>query len=208
MPARKRDYHPGELSQWQAYLDYVAAQEDQDEIDLQAAIRGQLEPVLPKEVDRELLWSLAYQLEQLLAEEAAGLQRLAGQQQALEKALGEDLAEEKDLGPWKPHLTRLNREPTGSGTWPGCVTDFGGRSWAPHLNSPWAALVLEAAAGESSPRYLWEADAEEGRITLAGRFRPAGLAPAAGCRTRQDMQALQLGVEFQKILGELLQALR
>ena len=31
MPAGTRDYHPGELSQWQAYLDYVSAQADQDE---------------------------------------------------------------------------------------------------------------------------------------------------------------------------------
>ena len=34
LPTRKRDYHPGELSQWQAYLDYLTAQEDQDETDL------------------------------------------------------------------------------------------------------------------------------------------------------------------------------
>ena len=63
--------------------------------------------MLPKEVDPELLWSLAYQLEQVLAEEAAGLQRLAGQQQALEQTLGEDLAEENDFRYLEQHLTRL-----------------------------------------------------------------------------------------------------
>ncbi len=82
MQALKRHYHPGELSQWQAYLDFLATQEYHDETDLKAAIRGHLEPVLPKQIDRELLWSLAYQLEQMLSEKAAGLQRLASQQQA------------------------------------------------------------------------------------------------------------------------------
>ena len=95
----KRDYHPGELSQWQAYLDFLATQEHQDETDLKAAIRGHLEPVLPKQVDRELLWSLAYQLEQMLSEEAAGLRRLAGQQQALAEVLGEDVGEAEELVP-------------------------------------------------------------------------------------------------------------
>ena len=31
LPTGTRDYHPGELSQWQAYLDYLSAQADQDE---------------------------------------------------------------------------------------------------------------------------------------------------------------------------------
>ncbi len=97
LKALGRNFHPGELSQWQAYLNFLASQENPDEMDLKAAMRGHLEPVLPKQVDRELLWSLAYQLEQMLSEEAAGLRRLANQQQALAEVLSEDLGEEKEL---------------------------------------------------------------------------------------------------------------
>ena len=82
----------------------MATQEHHDETDLKAAIRGHLEPVLPRQVDREVLWSLAYELEQMLSEETAGLRRLAGQQQALEEVLGEDMGEAKELAPLEASL--------------------------------------------------------------------------------------------------------
>jgi hypothetical protein len=206
-PAGRRGYHPGELSQWQAYLDYMTAQADQDDIDLQAVIRGQIEPVLPKEVDPEVLWSLAYQLEQVLAEEAAGLRRLAGQQQALEQALGEDLAEDKDFRYLDPTF-----DPAITGIRPDLALarvryQFWRLVLGPRMNSPWAALVLETAAGESSPRFIWQADAEEERLLWQGEFRLPNWHPQPGADAH-DMQALRLGVEFQKILGELLHTLR
>ncbi len=202
IPAGKRDYHPGELSQWQAYLDYVTAQADQDDIDLQAVIRGQIEPVLPKEVDPELLWSLAYQLEQVLAEEAAGLQRLAGQQQALEQALGEDLAAEKDFRYLDPTFN-----PAITGGRPDLALarvryQFWRLVLGPRMNSPWAALVLETAAGESSPRFIWQADAEEGRELWQANFRLPNWQPAAGCR-RQGYAGLKIGGGISKNPGRI-----
>ena len=206
VPGRKGDYYPGELSQWQAYLDYVATQEDQDETDLKAVIRGRLEPVLPREVDRELLWSLAYQLEQMWSEEAAGLQRLAGQQQALEKTLGEDLDQEIDLAPlqatFNPSLLDSRPDPALARV----RYQFWRQVLAPHLNAPWAALVLEPAAGKSSPRYIWEAAADEDRLLWQAGFDLPDWRPQPGPEA-EDLRALQLGVEFQKTLGELLQAL-
>ena len=117
--------------------------------------------MLPKEVDPELLWSLAYQLEQVLAEEAAGLQRLVGQQQALAQSLGEDLAEENDFRYWKQTFN-----PSITGGRPDLALarvryQFWRLVLGPRMQSPWAALVLETAAGECSPRFLWQADAEE-----------------------------------------------
>jgi hypothetical protein len=206
LPDMKRDYHPGELSQWQAYLDFLATLEHHDENDLKEAIRGRLEPVLPRQVDRELLWSLAYQLEQMLSEEASGLRRLAAQQQALAKVLGEDLGEE-------PELSRLDAtfNPSLTGGAPDLALarvryQFWREVLGPKLTPPWAALVLEAAAGESSPRYIWEAAQEEGGLIWQAGFVLPNWRPQPGL-TSEDMQALQVGVEFRKSLGELLQSL-
>lgn len=207
LPAFSRHFQPGELSQWQAYLNYLAAQDYQEESDLQAAIRGQLGPVLPKQVDRDVLWSLAYQLEQLLAEEAAQLHRLASQEQALEKVLAEDLGEEEELASLKsgfppalaggvpdPDLARLRFR-------------FWREVLAPHLSPPWAAVVLEALAGESSLRHLWEAGRAEGGLLWQAEFRLPDWPPQPDA-TARDLEALELGVAFRKTLGALLQALQ
>jgi hypothetical protein len=206
LPALSRDYHPGELSQWQAYLNFLATQEDQDETDLQAAIRGHLGPVLPQQVDRELLWSLAYQLEQLLWEEASDLRRLASQQQALEEVLADALGEEEELGPLE---AGYNPSLTGSSPDPGLARRryrFWREVLAPHLTPPWAAVVLEAAAGESSPRQVWQASRAEGGQLWQASFVVPDWRPQPGV-TARDMETLALGVEFRKTLGELLLAL-
>jgi hypothetical protein len=200
-----KEYHPGELSQWQAYLNFLAAYEHQDETDLKAAIRGHLEPVLPKEIDRDLLWSLAYQLEQMLAEEALGLRRLEGQQQALADVLAEDLGEEAVLAPLAATFN-----PSLAGGLPDlALARVRYRFWrevlGPHLVSPWTALVLETAAGESSPRYLWQEAEEEGRKLWQARFDLPDWRPRPGVTI--DMPSLQLSVEFKKVLSELLTAL-
>jgi hypothetical protein len=206
LQALEREYHPGELSQWQAYLNFLATQEHQDETDLKAAIRGHLEPILPKQVDPELVWSLAYQLEQMLSEQTAGLRRLAGQQQALAEVLGEDMGEAEELAPleasFNPSLTGGLPDVT--------LARVRYRFWRqvldPYLAHPWAALVLEAAAGESSPRYLWEAVGEEGGKLWQASFTLPNWHPQPGV-IADVRQILQLGVEFRKTLGELLRAL-
>lgn len=206
LQALDKEYGPGELSQWQAYLDFLSTQEPEDESDLKAAIRGRLEPILPKEVDRDLLWSLAYQLEQMLAAEASGLRRLAGQQQALADVLAEDLGEEQDLAPLAASFN-----PVLTGGWPDlALARVRYRFWrevlSPYLTSPWAAVVLEAAAGDSSPRCLWqEIAADGGKLWQAG-FELPDWRPRPGASV--DMSILQLSVEFKKALGELLSALR
>lgn len=198
-----KHFQPGELSQWQAYLDFLAAQEYRDESDLKEAIRGHLAPVLPEEIDLEVLWSLAHQLEQMLADKAAGLQRLAGQQQVLERILSEDFEEEEALDPsLQPPLVYGLPDVESAQV----RLRFWRAVLAPHLTPPWAALVLEAAAGESSPRYLWQAAAAEGtRLWQAGFVLPDWRPAPAG--TTPDIQGLELSVEFRKVLGELLTAL-
>lgn len=205
LQALKRDYHPGELSQWQAYVDFLATQEYHDETDLKAAIRGHLEPVLPRQVDREVLWSLAYQLEQMLIEEAAGLRRLADQQQALAKVLGEDMGEETALGPLDATLN-----PALTGGVPDLALarvryQFWREVLAPRLTPPWATMVLETAAGESSPRSIWEAAQEEGGSLWQASFALPDWRTQPGLATL-EMSTLRLGVEFRKTLGELLQS--
>jgi hypothetical protein len=205
--AIQRDYQPGELSQWQAYVDFLATQEYHDETDLKAAIRGQLEPVLPEQVDGEMLWSLAYQLEQMLIDEAKGLQHLADQQQALEKALGEVLGEDTALAPldaaFNPSLTGGQPDLTLARVrW-----QFWRRVLAPHLTKPWAAVVLEGPAKESSPRHIWEAAREDGGLLWQAEYVLPDWRPQPGL-AEEALAALQVGVAFRKTLGELLHALQ
>lgn len=201
-----RHFQPGELSQWQAYLHYLAAQEDQDEQDLQAAIRGTLAPVLPPQMDREALWSLAYQLEETLAEKAAGLQRLVAQEKALGHLLGETEPEDQEilpvdasfsptltLGPPDIPLARLRLQ-----FWREVLT--------PYLEEPWTMVVLDPAAGESSPRFLWQAVQDEGREFWQARFQLPAL-PLQPGSAEQGLEMLELGVLFRKALNGLLQAL-
>jgi len=200
-----KHFQPGELSQWQAYLQYLAAQEDQDEQDLQAAIRGTLAPVLPPQLDGEALWSLAYQLEETLAEKNRVLAQVAAQERALERILGEtDEAERHDLP----------LDVTFSPLLAGGVPDlplarlrlhFWQKILAPHLSAPWTMVVLEPYAGESSPRFLWEAARDEGQDLWQAQF----LLPPWQDQPPQEaaaLAALELGVLFQKTLAGLLEA--
>lgn len=201
-----KHFQPGELSQWQAYLHYLGAQEDQDEQDLRAAIRGTLAPVLPPELDREALWSLAYQLEETLAEKAAGLQRLAAQEKVLGQLLGETEPGEQEILPvdvaFSPALTRAPADLPLAGL----RLQFWQKILAPHLEEPWTLAVLEPAAGESSPRYLWQALQTEGQEVWQAHWLLPGWRPQPGSDVQQ-MELLELGVVFRKTLAGWLQAL-
>lgn len=201
-----KHFQPGELSQWQAYLNYLAAQEDQDEQDLQAAIRGKLAPVLPAQLDREALWSLAYQLEATLAEKSAVLQQIVAQERMLGEMLGEADAPDQEAlpvdvafspplaqGPPDLPLARLRLQ-------------FWQEIMAPYLADPWTMAVLEPAAGESSPRFLWEAAREDGQdIWRAGFTLPSVGLPAG--QVQPEWEDLDAGVRFQKTLARLLATL-
>lgn len=201
-----KHFQPGELSQWQAYLHYLAAETDQDEQDLQAAIRGTVAPVLPPQLDREALWSLAHQLEETLAEKAAGLQRLAAQEKVLGQLLGEAEPEDLEILPvdaaWSPPLSlgppdiplaRLRLQ-------------FWQEVLSPHLAEPWTMVVLEPEAGESSPRFLWQAAQDDGQEFWQARWRLPAWQPQPGS-VEQNVELLELGVLFRKTLAGLLQAL-
>lgn len=202
-----REYQPGELSQWQAYLEFLETLNYQDESDLKAAIRGRLEPVLPQKVDRNILWSLAYQLEQMLLEKTAGLERLARQQEELARVLAADLGEEDELAP----LDATFSPPLSGGPPDLALARVRWQFWqevlAPHLAAPWCALVLEPLAGESSPKYLWQAAQESGGLLWQADLSLPAWNPPPG-REAEPMQALELGVAFGKMLSEVLQALR
>ncbi|MGQ9921536.1 MAG: hypothetical protein ACUVRZ_09450 [Desulfobacca sp.] len=201
-----RHFRPGELRQWQAYLHYLGAQEDQDEQDLRAAIRGTLAPVLPPELDREVLWSLAYQLEETLAEKAAGLERLAAQEKALGQLLGEAEPDAPENLPvdvaFSPALTRSTMDLSLARL----RLQFWQKILAPYLEDPWTLVVLEPMAGDSSPRYLWQAAQAEGQEVWQTAWQLPGWRPQPGCEA-QAMAPLELGVVFRKTLAGLLQAL-
>lgn len=204
--ALAKHFQPGELSQWQAYMTYLAAQEDQDELDLQAAIRGNLAPALPPQSDGETLWSLAYQLEQVLAEKAAGLQKLAAQEQALDQLLAEIEPGEQEIltaaatfspaltsGPADIPLARLRLH-------------FWKEILRPKLEEPWTMVVLEPAAGESSPRFLWENAREAGQEFWQTRFYLPADGNQAGSQASK-LEAMELTMLFRKTLAGLLHAL-
>jgi len=201
-----KHFQPGELSQWQAYLHYLSAQEDQDEQDLRAAIRGTLAPVVPPELDRQALWSLAYQLEETLAEKAAGLQRLAAQEKALGQLLGEAEPGDQEILPvdvaFSPALTRGPADLSLARL----RLHFWQKILEPYLEAPWTPVVLETAAGESSPRCLWESAQAEGQEVWQAHWQLPAWQPqpdSAG----QAMDLLELGVVFRKTLAGWLQGL-
>ncbi|AEB08810.1 hypothetical protein [Desulfobacca acetoxidans] len=200
-----RAYHTGELRQWQAYLDFLASH-DKEEDYLKEAIRGQLAPVLPKTTDPAILWPLAHQLEQMLAEKEAGMYLVGKQQQALAAVLGPDLDEEGELagaaisynpslrgGLPDPELARVRLK-----FWQAILT--------PCLKSPWAALVLETAASDSSPRCLWEeAAAAGGGVYHLKLELPDWHLNTAAAESDSPHSKLQL--EFRQALEDLLTGL-
>ncbi len=201
-----KHFQPGELSQWQAYLHYLSAQEDQDELDLRAAIRGTLAPGLPPELDREALWSLAYQLEETLAEKTAGLQQLADQEKVLEQLLGEAEADDQQVLPVDATFSPALTQGPADISLARLRLQFWQMILDPYLEEPWTLVVLEPAAGESSPRYLWQTALTAGQEGWQAHFQLPAWQPQPSSAA-QSMAILELGVLFKKTLDGLLQAL-
>jgi len=201
-----KHFQPGELSQWQAYLQYLASQEDQDEQDLRAAIRGTLAPALPPQLDGEALWSLAYQLEETLAEKQRVLAQVAAQERALAGILGEADEEERLSLPLDVTFSPLLAGGAPDLPLARLRLHFWQKILAPKLPAPWTMVVLDPAAGESSPRFLWEAAREEGQELWQAHFLLPSW-PEQPPPEQDALAALELGVLFQKTLAALLAAL-
>lgn len=77
---------------------------------------------------------------------------------------------------------------------------------APYLADPWTMAVLEPAAGESSPRFLWEAAREDGQDIWRAGFTLPSVGLLAG-QVQPEWEDLDAGVRFQKTLARLLATL-
>lgn len=190
LPALLKGFRPGELRQWQAFLDFLASQEG-DDTELRAAIRGELAPVLPPSPEPELLWSLAYQLEQVLSDAAAGLAALRRQEQALSTALGGELEEITALGSVEPSFSPdLDRTPPDLE-----LTRLRLLFWRQLLEvepqRQRLGLVLEPAAGANHPRWLWLAAQAEGEEVRSWRWElplwPPSLPVTVGQAEREKL---------------------
>lgn len=200
LPALLKGFRPGELSQWRAFLDFLASQESEEE-DLKAAIKGQLLPVLPPAPEPEFLWSLAWLLEQTLRETAAGLAQVRRQEEALSAALGGELEEAVALGALEPSFSpNLELSPPDPE-----LSRIRLLFWQQLLevtvDSGRVGLVLESAAGEPGPRLLWQEAQAAGEAVSRWSWRLPGPSPLP---LTEETAAWQ--EKFQAALADLLNA--
>lgn len=199
LPALLRGFRPGELSQWQAFLDFLAAQEQEEENALRAAIRGRFAAVLPPSPDPEFLWSLACQLEEMLQETAAGLAKLRRQEEALSAALGGDLEEAIALGALEPSFSPdLGLSPPDPE-----LARVRLLFWRQLLEVEAATdrvgLVLANLAGDTSPRLLYAEAQASGEPVQRWSWQLPKLDPAAP-------EVAPWQEKFQAALAEMLNA--
>lgn len=208
-----RNYRPGELQQWKAYLDYKAsAEEDEEELDLIHAIKGEPavalpEPpqgesgvTLPKLLNTSATWTVAWQLEKMVAEQEAGLREIQRHQAKLDAWLAPEPWEEAAFRPPVDLDPRLEASESPDPELALLRLYLWRAVLGPHLTPPWAPLILAAPA----------------------RFAPDCLPPNAlqsdftlpGCQTREDLHQAQArlvsaGLEsrFSLALSEVLEAL-
>ncbi|MFP3868562.1 MAG: hypothetical protein ACLFUU_10440 [Desulfobacteraceae bacterium] len=219
LPFDWRNYRPGELQQWKAYLEFKASEEmPEDESDLIRAIKGEPSAIPPSEPppeaglpqlpDASMIWTLAWQLEKMWTEQEARLKLVQNQQSQLDTWLAPEPWEEKAA--FQPPPTQ---DPLLAAT---ALPDpelallrlyFWRAILAPHLSHPWAPLIL------ASPSSL-------GLIPEPPGPRSAGQGTAKmhltlpGCRDRQGLEqaldqlaAAGLEGQFALALGQVLQAL-
>ena len=159
LPFDWRNYRPRELQQWKAYLEFKASEEvSEDESELIRAIKGEpaaspAAPELPPETglprlpDASMIWTLAWQLEKMWAEQEARLRMVQNQQSQLDTWLAPEPWEEKAAFQPPP-----NHDPLLAATAPPdpelalLRLYFWQALLGPHLSSPWAPLILTAPA--------------------------------------------------------------
>jgi hypothetical protein len=170
-----KDYQPGELRQWQAFMEYSQAQEESNVLQ---AIRsyGRMPEASEQEATPEA-WSLVWQLEKMQADQEAQLLLVDKGQEWL----GEILAPE----PWEDRVDFVPVPGVGEMVDPELARlryVLWRRVMASHLKEPWAPLLL----GRSS-RSLF--------LTLRGWPQWTGLKKVQvslpGCRSAAEWTAVR-----------------
>ncbi|MEW6387663.1 MAG: hypothetical protein AB1491_09145 [Thermodesulfobacteriota bacterium] len=196
-PARElAHYHLGELSQWKAFAEYKAQQQDEVE-EIIKALRGEPPEAPAVPVPSGEAWSLAWQLEKMQADqEAQMLQVDRGQEWLAEILSPEPWVQRVDFGPVPgikemvdPELARLRYL-----LWR--------REMGPYLQDPWAPFLL----GRSS-QAIFASLKEEGGVK---QTQPVQIS-LPGCRSQDEWRKVRgeagspgwLGT-FQEMLAECL----
>ena len=208
-----RNYHPGELLQWKAYLEFKAGEEEQEDTnDLIRAIKGKPEPPpalppLPPEAgfpqlpEASMIWTLAWQLESMWAEQEARLLVLQDQQSELDTWLAPEPWEEPPaFRPPPSHDPLLT---------PAAPPDpelallrfyFWRAILGSRLSPPWVPLIL------ASPGFSVLRGEEPGpasvRLTLPGCQNREGLEQAVN-----QVSAAGLESRLTQALGQVLDAM-
>lgn len=170
-PGDLRGFQPGDLHQWQAFKEYLQAQEDRED-DLLQAIRRYEAAASPEPRAHPDPWRLAWQLEKMQADQEARLVRVdRGQEWLTEILAPEPWEEQVHMGPVPgigemvdPELAKLRHR-----LWK--------RVMAPYFQEPWTPLLLGRTA-----RSLF--------LTLRGWPQWTGLravqVPLPGCRSEAE----------------------
>ncbi len=138
-----RDFRPGELSQWQAYLKYSQRPEE-EQGDIVRSLKGQ--PPRPRTAgpDPAAFWTLDWRLEKSLAEATADLGQVAARQTSLDDILAPEAWEEdsrRQAAAWQdPALAPVDRlDPE--------LLKLRLQFWLkvaePHLTPPWVPVCLD-----------------------------------------------------------------
>jgi len=187
-PGRElKGFHTGDLKQWQAFKEYQQAQEERED-DLIKAIRQYEAAATPKPESPLDPWSLAWQLEKMLADQEARLVRVDQGQGWLAEILAPEPWEERlNLGSVPgvdeivdPELAKLRYQ-----LWKRVMAD--------HLQDNWTPLLLGRTA-----RSIF--------LTLRGWPQWTGLralqVPLPGCRGEGEWAAIMGDASLGKHLAE------
>jgi cell pole-organizing protein PopZ len=175
-----RSYHPGELSQWGVYQNFLDSQDEGK--DLLQSIRGNRPAPLPTSPDPALIWTLARQLEKMRVEQEEILQQTDRQQCELDTILAPDPWDEESqllAASWQKASLGLASPPDPE------LTKLRLLFWRmvldSHLRFPYTPLVLESPRTMSEIKSLIESESALGDTYQAQIILPA-------CESKEELE--------------------
>lgn len=175
-----QNFHPGELSQWGIYQNFLESQGEGK--DLLQSIRGNRPAPRPASLDPALIWTITRKLEKMLAEQEEILQQAERQQSELDTILApEPWDEESQLlaASWQKSALCLESPPDPE------LTKLRLLFWRmlldSHLHFPYTPLVLESPRTMSEIKSLIDSEPAVGETYQARIILPA-------CESKEELE--------------------
>jgi hypothetical protein len=200
-----QNYHPGELSQWGIYQNFLESQDEGK--DLLQSIRGNRPAPVPTSPDPALIWTIARKLEKMLAEQEEILQQTDRQQSELDTILAPDpWDEESQLLAASWHKSSLNLESPPDPELTKLRLLFWRMVLDAHLQFPYTPLVVESARTISEIKSLVESEQTQGEIYQARIILPACESKEELEKAKESLTKAGLADSFTQGLQRLLKA--